>query len=83
VEEGSRYNELRGVLIQAEVELIEDFDRVYAIGTALHARYASPAEAETLADAAAGIRAQAAKRFVLRVPYTRVTSWDHRKLAGV
>jgi PPOX class probable F420-dependent enzyme len=82
IEAGERYEELRGVLIRAEAELIRDYDRVYQAGVALHARYAanySEAEAST---AEPGIRAQAAKRTLIRIPYTQVTSWDHRKLGS-
>jgi len=43
------------------------------------ARYAG---AEPSADARERVRAQAAKRVVLRFTPTRVVSWDHRKLGG-
>jgi nitroimidazol reductase NimA-like FMN-containing flavoprotein (pyridoxamine 5'-phosphate oxidase superfamily) len=78
VEAGSRYDELRGVLIQGEAEIVDAYDEALRTGTALHRRYADPADnAET---AARSIRAQAAKRSVIRIPYTRVVTWDHRKL---
>jgi PPOX class probable F420-dependent enzyme len=80
VEAGERYEALRGVLVRAEVEIIEDFERVYSVGLALHARYAANYSESTATAAEQGIRAQAAKRLVIRVPYAQVTSWDHRKL---
>lgn len=77
VEAGERYDELRGVLIRAEAELIRDPSRVLDTGRELHLRY----QDTPIADAEPGIRAQASKRIVVRVPLTRVTSWDHRKIA--
>lgn len=77
VEAGERYDELRGVLIRAEAELIRDPARVLDTGRELHLRYHDT----PLTDAEPGIRAQASKRMVVRVPLTRVTSWDHRKIA--
>ncbi len=80
IEAGERYDELRGVLIQADAELIDDVDEVYRAGRTLHARYAQPGDDPEAAERS--VRAQAAKRVLIRVPYTRVTSWDHRKLRG-
>ena len=82
VEAGERYDELRGVLIQADAELIEDFTRVYDTGIALHLRYTTDASEGSSVAAEPGIRAQALKRLAIRVPYTHVTSWDHRKLGS-
>jgi PPOX class probable F420-dependent enzyme len=80
VEAGNRYDELRGVLIQADAEIIEDFDQVLELGTALHERYAEADSTESPDEIARSVRAQAAKRVVIRVPFSRVVSWDHRKL---
>jgi PPOX class probable F420-dependent enzyme len=81
VEAGERYDELRGVLIQADAELVDDFEQVYQAGLALHARYSEGGGAGTAA-AEAGVRAQAEKRLLIRVPYAHVISWDHRRLTG-
>jgi PPOX class probable F420-dependent enzyme len=78
VESGDRYDELRGVLVQGEAEIIEGYDLVLRVGTALHKRYAEAGENHDAAERS--IRAQAEKRSVIRVPYARVVSWDHRKL---
>jgi PPOX class probable F420-dependent enzyme len=80
VEAGQRYDELRGVLIQADAEIIEAVDEVYRAGRALHDRYAQPGEDPAAIESS--VRAQAPKRVLIRVPYTRVVSWDHRKLHG-
>src|ERR1700761_9308021 len=39
VEAGDTYDQLRGVMIEAEVELIRDYDEVLALGHELSARY--------------------------------------------
>jgi hypothetical protein len=77
VEVGTAYRELRGMAIQGEVEMIRDPELVRRIGLALHARYnIAPAS-----GALSAVDAQLPKRVGLRLPLTRVVSWDHRKLA--
>ena len=76
VEAGERYEELRGVLVRGSAEIVEDFERVLEGGVALHRRYSeTPSN-----DGVSGVRAQAAKRVLIFLPYSRVVSWDHRKL---
>jgi len=53
--------------------------RVADVGARLIARYSG---AEPSTDAREHLRAQAAKRVVLRFTPTRIVSWDHRKLGG-
>jgi len=72
-----RYGELRGVMLECDVAIERDPARVADVGVRLMARYAG---AEPSADARERVRAQAAKRVVLRFTPTRVVSWDHRKL---
>lgn len=80
VEGGDRYEDLRGVMLECDVEIIRDPGQVTAIGLALGARYAPDQDA---ADPArrAQVDRQAPKRVGLRFRPTRVSSWDHRKLA--
>jgi hypothetical protein len=78
VEAGDRYDELRGVLVQGEADVIDSYEQVLRAGMALHERYAEPREDPEIT--ARSLRAQAEKRCLIRVPYTRVVSWDHRKL---
>jgi PPOX class probable F420-dependent enzyme len=77
VEEGVEYQELRGVMLECDVELERDTERVAAVGEALVDRYGggSPEMKEFF-------RGQAPKRVGLRFRPRRVVSWDHRKLAG-
>jgi PPOX class probable F420-dependent enzyme len=78
VEDGHEYGELRGVMIEARVEIHRDTDLVAALGAELLGRYGggSPLEVNDM------IRAQAAKRVALQFVPQRIASWDHRKLGG-
>jgi PPOX class probable F420-dependent enzyme len=77
IEDGVQYHELRGVMLECEVEVERETERVARYGEALADRYGggSPEMKE-------GFRAQAPKRAGLRFVPRRVVSWDHRKLGG-
>jgi PPOX class probable F420-dependent enzyme len=81
VEDGDRYEELRGVMLRCEAVVHRDVDEVGAFGTELTARYSGtgvdPAEFREV------VRAQAAKRVALEFRERDRVTWDHRKLAGV
>jgi PPOX class probable F420-dependent enzyme len=79
VEDGERYEELRGVMIEALATMHRDLETVTALGTELISRY-SPTGPTPEIEAA--VRAQAAKRVALQFQPERITSWDHRKLGG-
>ncbi|MFN2611921.1 MAG: pyridoxamine 5'-phosphate oxidase family protein [Solirubrobacterales bacterium] len=81
VETGREYTELRGVMIEAEAELIHDFDRVLEFAKLLTVRYGEGIESVE-GDAAAALEAQTPKRVAIRFRPKRVASWDHRKLGG-
>ena len=81
VEAGTEYTELRGIQIEAEAELVRDPDRVAEFGAELTVRYAEGIDSVE-GDAAAALRAQAAKRVAIRFEPIRVATWDHRKLGG-
>jgi PPOX class probable F420-dependent enzyme len=81
VETGEEYQELRGVMIEAEAELIRDTDRVYEFGVELTVRYTEGIDSIE-GDAAAGLQAQAPKRVAIHFHPQRVATWDHRKLGG-
>jgi PPOX class probable F420-dependent enzyme len=76
IEAGVEYQELRGVMFEADVEIERDPDKVAAYGSALFERYAPGADVDDM------IRKQAQKRIGLRFVPTRTVSWDHRKLGG-
>lgn len=81
VETGEQYTELRGVMIEAEAELIRDLDPVLDFAKELTVRYSEGIDSVG-GDAAAGLEAQAPKRVAIRFAPIRVASWDHRKLGG-
>ena len=75
-EAGTTYQELRGVSLECDAELVRDPDQVLDIGVALAVRHG----ARPGPDLRAGLAPQAAKRVGIRFHPTRVSSWDHRKL---
>lgn len=85
VESGVSYEELRGVMMECDAELIRDHERVRAIGLSIALRYAPGGlTAETApAELHAFIDRQARKRVAMRFTSTRTVTWDHRKLGGV
>ena len=83
VEAGAGYQELRGAMLECDVELVRELDAVIAIGRALAVRYAGaggPTGPSVEGDAA--VARQAPKRVGLRFHPTRIVTWDHRKLAA-
>lgn len=82
VESGEKYDELRGVVLYGEAELVRETPAVLGILSRVTARSGDTkgADGEALR---AGLEATARKRTGIRVRPTRVVSWDHRKLAGV
>ena len=81
VETGEEYQELRGVMIEAEAELVRDTDEVFEFGKELTVRYTEGIDSIE-GDAAAGLQAQAPKRVAIRFRPQRIATWDHRKLGG-
>lgn len=79
VEDGVEYQDLRGVMMECDVELEREPDRVAEYGLALFGRYGpEPLPPETREM----VGAQAQKRVGLRFVPTRIVTWDHRKLGG-
>ena len=81
VETGTLYNELRGILVRANAEVLDDFDGIRDIGVRLYDRYTRPLTGLDVNDGPiVEIERQAAKRIGLRLPFERIASWDHSKL---
>jgi pyridoxamine 5'-phosphate oxidase-like protein len=81
VESGEAYEELRGVSMECDVQIIEDNEEIVRIGTELLLKMSAGA-GEVVTAAAQFIRAQAEKRVGLVFQPTKVVSWDHAKLGG-
>jgi PPOX class probable F420-dependent enzyme len=80
IETGDQYQELRGVMIEAETTVHAITDDVLEFGLKLFERYGA---ASTGPEFVETVRAQAAKRVALQFVPRRVATWDHRKLGGV
>jgi PPOX class probable F420-dependent enzyme len=79
LEEGVQYHELRGVMLECDVLVERDPERVEQFGLELFARYAGDLTDEIRAM----VSQQAQKRVGLTFVPTRTVTWDHRKLGGV
>lgn len=77
MEAGVEYSELRGAMLECDVEVEHETERVEPFGDALVDRYGggSPEMKEFF-------HAQAPKRVGLVFRPTRTVTWDHRKLQG-
>src|SRR5215510_6759364 len=75
VESGTAYNELKGVMIRARCEIIDDPDEVWKVMREIRTFQAGGVPAPV--DAVVQARAQ--KRSVLKIIPEKVTSWDHSK----
>ena len=78
VEAGASYDQLRGVMIEADTTIHSALETVTALGVELAARYGG---ADPGAEAIAAVKAQAPKRVALEFTAVRTASFDHRKLA--
>jgi len=76
IETGEYYEELQGVSVIGTAEVVEDPDRMFALGVSVLERYYMP-YTEAMRPA---VEAMLNKRVVIKVNPTRVISWDHRKL---
>lgn len=79
LEAGKKYEELRGLVIEADAELIEDVEYTARVmGKVGHKYNGIPIPTDT---PEAALKA-ASKRVTVRVKPMDIYSWDHRKLGG-
>lgn len=76
IEDGVRYNELRGVFMRGRFDVIDDQDLCYRIGILSAAKYMDSNEEQ----AGPFVRQQVRKRVALVFHPEKTSSWDHRKL---
>jgi len=81
VEDGERYDELRGVQLTGRIDLVDDQATVLDVVVGLGRKYQGLAAGDEPA-ARAALRDYAAKQVVMRLIPDRVVSWDHRKLGA-
>jgi len=79
VEDGVRYEELRGVTISGRARIVSDLDEVLGFGERVYERYWGPITDDAVRE---GVRVMGAKRVLVVVEPEKVVSWDHRKLGG-
>jgi PPOX class probable F420-dependent enzyme len=80
VDAGVQYHELRGAMLECDVEVERDPVRVAGYGIELFTRYGGGAELPP--EVRGAVEKQAPKRVGLRFLPTRIVSWDHSKLGG-
>jgi PPOX class probable F420-dependent enzyme len=80
VEDGDKYEELRGVEIVGKASVVEDPEDVMVIARDVVTRYIDVGRPEDVNAVAA---AMANKRFGIVIEPERVVSWDHTKLGGI
>src|SRR5215216_611835 len=78
VEDGDQYEELRGVELVGTGTIVEDRDRIMALGRSVFERYTGPYSE----DMEPVLEATGAKRLVVKIEVESVVSWDHSKLGG-
>ena len=81
IESGEAYNELRGVVVYADTEIIDDLERVIDTLVKINSkgRDLTEDQAEKLRASVAGT---ANKRIVLKFKPNSYVTWDHTKLGG-
>lgn len=80
LEDGEKYEDLRGVSINCEAELIDDYETVHALHVDVVVRNQPGVTAE---QAEEFTREMSKKKTVIRVRPQKAMSWDHRKLGGI
>ncbi|AVH22840.1 pyridoxamine 5'-phosphate oxidase family protein [Nocardia cyriacigeorgica] len=76
VEAGQTYDTLRGVSIEGRAEIIDDPEKLFAVGVSVWERYTGPYSEEMRPF----VETMLNKRVAVRVVADRIRSWDHRKL---
>jgi cobalamin biosynthesis protein CbiD len=79
VEAGEAYDQLRGVMIKSDVEVIRDTDLVAELGREIFAKYTG---GEVTDEVSEMVGKQAPKRVAMRFVERERATWDHRKLAA-
>ncbi len=75
-EDGDYYDELRGVELVGKAEIVEDPEKLFALGVSVFERYTGPYTEEMKPF----VETMLHKRVVVKLHVERTVSWDHRKL---
>ncbi len=77
IEDGTAYDELRGLQLTGEIDVVDDHAEVLEVLVRVAGKYSGTPDSEGLREGLAG---QASKRVLLRLRPSKVVSWDHRKM---
>lgn len=80
VDDGTRYEELRGAVLYGTAEISEDPATVLRVGAAVAARMAGSPETPMSPEAREALARSGRRRVAVFVTADRVVSWDHAKL---
>ena len=83
VESGEVYDELQGVLIYGDAELVRDVEAVTDILVRVNSRSVDGMQDANADQVRAAVATTAPKRTGIRVRPQKIVSWNHKKLAGV
>ncbi len=75
-EDGDYYDELRGVELVGKAEIVEDPEKLFALGVSVYERYTGPYSDEMKPF----VDIMLHKRVLVKMHVERTVSWDHRKL---
>jgi Pyridoxamine 5'-phosphate oxidase len=81
VESGEEYAQLKGLVIYADTEIIDDFDAVCDGLVKINTKGGNPDD-EQKKKLLAAVSPTAKKRVLLKFTPREYVSWDHRKLGG-
>jgi PPOX class probable F420-dependent enzyme len=77
IEDGTAYNELRGLQLTGAIEVVDDDAEVLDTLVRVAGKYSGTPDS---AEVRQGLAAQASKRVLLRLRPSKAVSWDHRKM---
>ena len=79
IEEGERYEELRGVELVGTGEIVEEYERIFEIGVSIVERQ-SGHPFERTPEGIEMVEGLIRKRVGIKIHIDKIVSWDHRKL---
>ncbi len=79
LESGKTYNELKGLVIEGEAEIVDDLQTTARIMSLVGNKYQGM---PIPTDTPESVSPMAQKRVTIRVKPVNVYSWDHKKLGG-
>lgn len=77
IEEGDSYDQLRGVEMVGHAEIIDDSERIFALGVSVFERTSGVPYTEEMRPA---VEVMINKRVAIKIHIDKYVSWDHRKL---